>query len=423
MHYLSVLCFIRVESVLMAQLMTLFLLGAFHCSSGIVITVDRTTPSPTEIERCRSKIATVPQLNLTRHHMSRPHYSIVPGVPEITIERPDVLEHSPSSSETTSEESRIYLSSTPLQAKPKLATLPEEPRLLSYAGSPLTTLLTPMVTTSSTVLWTSPSSIEPLTPTWYITSPPPTPLTVHTPTEPTVNVNTQYLSYTTKPYETNKPTLLTRQADKEHLVTHLALEKPKQLERTTAATQPTLLYSTIPVVRRHRSGEPAAVRPALQEMEKELTDLLRVQIPQLLTDDIADALNMSYRARFHFANHEMVDKLLQQESLAPSSLPGECPMRYYERRINLLKRLVGLLLLVFPHSLQELEGAAWDEDLENNFFRPGEKNILDIQYCRHCYAKDSRGRCREIFFCKSGFVAPKRIGLSAEEKERLLALG
>lgn len=224
--------------------------------------------------------------------MPRSHYSIVPGVPEITIERPDILEHFPSSSEATSKESRLYLSSTPFHGKPKIATLPEEPRLLSYAGSPSTTLLTPIVTTPSTVLWTSPSSIEPLTPTWYITSPPPTPLTVHTPTEPIINVNKQYLSYTTKPYETNKPTLLTRQPDKEHLVTHLALEKPKQLERTTATTQPTLLYSTIPAVRGHRSVKPAAVRPALQEMEKELTDLLRVQIPLLLTDDIAEALNM-----------------------------------------------------------------------------------------------------------------------------------
>lgn len=79
----------------------------------------------------------------------------------------------------------------------------------------------------------------------------------------------------------------------------------------------------------------------------------------------------AYRARLQFANHEMVDKLLQQESLTPSYLPGECPMRYYERRNNLLKRLVGLLLLALPQSLQELEEAAWDDDLENNFFRPG----------------------------------------------------
>ncbi|XP_047492318.1 uncharacterized protein LOC125041415 [Penaeus chinensis] len=407
----------------MAQFMTLFLLGTLHCSSGIVITVNRTTPSPTEIERCRSKIATVPQLNLTRHHMSRPYYSLVPGVPEITIERPGILEHSPSSSETTSKESRLYLSSTPVHGKPKIATLPEEPRLLSYAGSPLTTLLTPMVTTPSTVLWTSPPSIEPLTPTWYITSPPPTPLTVHTPTEPIVNVNTQYLSYTTKPYESNKPTLLTRQEDKKHLVTHLALEKPKQLERTTATTQPTLKYSTTAAVRGHRSVKPAALRPALQEMEKELNDLLRVQIPVLLTDDIAEALNTSYRARLRFANHEMVDRLLQQESLASSSLPGECPMRYYERRINLLKRVVGLLLLALPQSLQELEEAAWDEDLENNFFRPGEKNILDVPDCRKCYMKDALGRCREIMFCKAGSFADVRLGLSTADMERLLAIG
>lgn len=89
----------------------------------------------------------------------------------------------------------------------------------------------------------------------------------------------------------------------------------------------------------------------------------------------------AYRARLHFANHEMVDKLLQQESLAPNYVPGECPMRYYERRINLLKRVVGLLLLALPHSLQELEGAAWDEDLENNFFRPGGIPVIAIILC------------------------------------------
>ncbi|XP_027219619.2 mucin-3A isoform X2 [Penaeus vannamei] len=450
----------------MAQLMALFLLGTLHCSSGIVITVDRTTLDPIEIERCRSSIAAVPQLNLTRHHTSRPHY-IVPGVAESTIERPDLLERSPTSSEATSKKS--YLSSTPLHEKPKVATLPEEPGLISSAGNPLISVLTPLLTTPSTVLLTSPSSIEPLTPTWYITSPPPTPLTVHTSTESAVSVNIQYLDYTTKPYEPNKPTLLTRQTDKENLPTHLALEKPKQLEKRlstkptflsklssqtstdpptqpahlitnateratnhasplplihiTATTQPAFLYSTIPAARGHRSVKPAAVRPALQEMEKELSDLLREQIALLLTDDIAETLYMSYRARLQFANHEMVDKLLQQESLTPSYLPGECPMRYYERRNNLLKRLVGLLLLALPQSLQELEEAAWDDDLENNFFRPGEKNILDVPECRECYTKDSLGNCREIFFCKAGSSADVRTGLSPEDLKRLLALG
>lgn len=43
----QVLCLIREEAVLMAQLMALLLLGTLHCSSGIVITVGRTTPNPT----------------------------------------------------------------------------------------------------------------------------------------------------------------------------------------------------------------------------------------------------------------------------------------------------------------------------------------------------------------------------------------
>ncbi|XP_042866308.1 uncharacterized protein LOC122249473 [Penaeus japonicus] len=458
MHYISILRLVREDSVLMAHFMALFLLGTLHSSSGIVIRIDKTTPDPTEIERCRSKIMAVPQLNLTRHHASRSLYGPVTEIPEVTIKRPDILEDSPSTSGVTPKRPRPYLSSTPLDDKLKVATLPEEPRVSSPVVTPLATLLTTMVTTPSAGLGTSTVSIEPLTPTWYITSPPPSPLTVHTPTQP---VHKQSLAYTTKPQSTNKPTLLTRQPVDVHsqFPTNPSMQTteqpfiptPKQpvtqpptqpasrvtgpFERdandtltqpllftpANSSTYPALLLSTLPAVRERR--RPALVRPMLQELEKELNDLLRVQIPALLTDDIAEALNMSYRARLQFANHEMVDKVLQQDSFSTSRIPGECPLHYYKRRVNLLKRVMGILLLALPHSLQELEEAAWDEDLENNFFRPGEKNILDVQECRTCYMKDTLGRCREVFFCKSGSSADIRTGLTPEDLRRILAIG
>nr|XP_053632132.1 uncharacterized protein LOC128688350 [Cherax quadricarinatus] len=146
----------------------------------------------------------------------------------------------------------------------------------------------------------------------------------------------------------------------------------------------------------------------LAELDSDLTVILETWLPSVMDQDIMKMLNQSYLDRMKFANKEMVNNILQMQPVQG----GGCPLVRHQRRLQFIKRVLGVLLLVLPQSFHQLIDAISDEELQNNFFRQDtEKNILDVTGCRECYTRDAKGVCRELFFCKRGEDVSSRASL------------
>lgn len=155
-------------------------------------------------------------------------------------------------------------------------------------------------------------------------------------------------------------------------------------------------------------------------LEKELHFVLASRLPLALDEDLLDLWRAPYLQRLKYVNHEMVDNILQAD-IKTTPKKSECPMEYHEQLRFSLQRILGLLLISLPQSLKEVDEAMWDPELDVYFFRPQEKNILDVKTCRDCYTKDPRGVCREIFFCKNGAKPGARPRLTPKQLKLLLS--
>lgn len=144
--------------------------------------------------------------------------------------------------------------------------------------------------------------------------------------------------------------------------------------------------------------------------------LMEVYLPHTLDEEMKTHLRKPYLERLRFVNHEMVDKVLQTPLEEPPHQEGQlCPLTTHQLRLSNLRRKVSLLLLSLPQSVMEIQEVIHDVELDNYFFRTEGKNILDVTECRQCYAKDALGKCRELFFCKSGRTVSNMDRVSLED--------